>query len=87
MNENVPPANQRSLASRTRAAAAARFVSSKPCTGVTVRDVAVPEVCVPPTLDCAALVSAAVRNLFAFDNFAVKKQQRQHAEKTRNTQS
>lgn len=70
MNENVPPANHRSLASLTRAAAAARFVSSKPCTGVTVNEVAVPDVWVPPWLDWAARVSAAVRSLFAFDSFA-----------------
>jgi len=42
--------------------------SDQPCTGVTVRDVAVPDVVEPPW---AARVSAAVRNLFAFDNFAV----------------
>ena len=71
MNENVPPANHRSFASRTRAAAAARFVSSKPCTGVTVSEVAVPDVCVPSAGDCAAArVSAAVRSLFALDSLA-----------------
>lgn len=43
---------------------------SKPCTGVTVNEVAVPDVCVP--LDWADLVSAAVRSLFAFDSLAVK---------------
>lgn len=42
--------------------------SDQPCTGVTVKDVAVPDVVEPPW---AARVSAAVRNLFALDNFAV----------------
>ena len=41
---------------------------NQPCTGVTVRDVAIPDVVEVP---CAARVSAAVRNLFALDNFAV----------------
>jgi hypothetical protein len=40
-----------------------------PCTGVTVSDVAVPDVDDPP---CAARVSAAVRNLFAFESFAAE---------------
>ncbi len=70
MKEKVPPANQRSLASFTRCAAAARLVNSKPCTGVTVSDVAVPDVWVPPALDCATRVRAAVRSLFAFDSLA-----------------
>jgi hypothetical protein len=42
--------------------------SNQPCTGVTVREVAVPDVVVPP---CVARVSAAVRSLFALDNFAI----------------
>lgn len=52
-----------------RVAAAAQFVSSKPCIGVTVNEVAVPDVRVPPWLDWATRVSAAVRSLFAFDSF------------------
>lgn len=40
-----------------------------PCTGVTVSDVAVPDVDDPP---CAARVSVAVRNLFAFESFAAE---------------
>lgn len=72
--ENEPPENHRSLASFTRCAAAARLVSSKPWIGVTVSDVAVPDdVCVP---DCAARVSAAVRNLFAFESLAAADEQK-----------
>ena len=44
------------------------IISDQPCTGVTVSDVAVPDVVEAP---CAARVNAAVRNLFALDNFAV----------------
>ena len=61
---------------------AARFVSSKPCTGVTVSEVAVPDVCVPSAGDCAAArVSAAVRSLFALDSLAreCKKKERKTA--------
>ena len=64
-NENVPFANHRSFASFTRWAAA-RFVSSNPCTGVTTSDEAVPDVCA----EFAARESAAVRSRFAFDIFA-----------------
>jgi len=64
-NENVPFANQRSFASLTRWAAA-RFVSSNPCTGVTTRDDAVPDVCA----EFATLASDAVRSRFDFDNLA-----------------
>jgi hypothetical protein len=64
-NENVPFANHRSFASFTRWAAA-RFVSSNPCTGVTTSDDAVPDVCA----EFAARASAVVRSRFAFDIFA-----------------
>ena len=44
----------------------------EPCTGVTVSEVAVPDVAapLPLPLPCAALVSAAIRSLFALDSFA-----------------
>ncbi len=64
-NENVPFANQRSFASFTRWAAA-RFVSSNPCTGVTTSDDAVPDVCA----ELAARASVVVRSRFAFDILA-----------------
>ena len=63
--ENVPFANHRSFASFTRWAAA-RFVSSNPCTGVTTSDDAVPDVCA----EFAARASVAVRSRLAFDIFA-----------------
>jgi hypothetical protein len=68
-NENVPFANHRSFASFTRCAAA-RFVNSNPCTGVTMRDDAVPDVCA----EFAARASAAVRSRFDFDILAARRQ-------------
>jgi hypothetical protein len=41
-----------------------------PCTGVTVKDVAVPDDCEA----CAARVRAAVRNLLAFESLAAELQ-------------
>jgi hypothetical protein len=78
-NENVPFANQRSFASFTRCAAA-RFVSSNPCTGVTTRDEAVPDVCG----EFAARESAAVRSRFAFDILAANQDGRVSTEGKRN---
>ena len=48
-----------------------KILPDEPCAGVTLSDVAVPDVCVPtvPWLP-AARANAAVRNLFAFDILA-----------------
>ena len=44
--------------------------ANAPCTGVTVSDVAVPDVALAVPL-WAAFVSAAMRSLFAFESLAV----------------
>ena len=77
-NENVPLANHRSFASFTRCAAA-RFVSSNPCTGVTMRDEAVPDVCD----EFAARASAAVRSRFVFDILAANHKSNASTQKVR----
>jgi hypothetical protein len=64
-----PPENHLSLASLTRWASTALFVNWNPWTGVTVSEVAVPEVCWDC---CAATVNRAVLSLFALDSFATR---------------
>lgn len=74
-NEKLPAANHLSFASFTRCAAVARFVNSKPCEGVTLRLVAVPDELEPEREDCCAdRVRFAVRSLFALDIFAAKEE-------------
>jgi len=47
----------------------ALFVNWNPCTGVTVSEVAVPEVCWDC---CAAVFKRAVLSLFALDSLAIR---------------
>lgn len=63
-----PPENHLSLASLTRCAITALFVNWNPCTGVTVSEVAVPEVCWDC---CAAEFRRAVLSLFALESLAI----------------